>query len=681
MTDEELMTYLHSGISIKKFLWKQRKNVLQRIVSTLENYLKKGRVHFLESSWKNGHYRIACRDRLSSENLDRFLRHFQDHTYDYLTFVTGDEYYVEEYSLNLLQKVDPVLKEYKKSEEYNEDLVTELVFDQICELTASADYFEQARAYFEPGVILRLLMKNSRYRGDIKIYERRLKEITELEEALPDKIPERIIDLYPNARSIKRHFILHLGPTNSGKTGQSIEAMKQAKSGIYLAPLRLLAYEQYDSLNRSGVPCTLKTGEEESVVPGAFHQASTIEMMEISEFYDVAVIDEGQMISDYERGSAWTEAILGVYAPEVHICAAMHAKKTLIRLIELCGDTYEIVLHERQTPLEIENQTFSFPQDVRQGDALVVFSRKDVHAVAAEIREMGWKCSIIYGALPYDVRHDEARKFNTGENSVVVATDAIGMGLNMPIKRIVFLKMSKFDGVEIRELNASETQQIAGRAGRRGLFDIGYVATAEKPAMLKKLMNETPQDPENVYLGFPRRLVDLNGKLSKIMEIWDRMQVQDGFEKAPIDREMALAKKLEKITDEKLLIYQFVTIPFDEEDEDLLDIWEDLFRRVLNQQSTDLLESADFFDLSPSDDLEQMEKAYRILDLIYYSCKRFGTDEEANKIMSMKGVLSAKIIKLLEKQEFSVRTCRRCGRKLTWDYPYGICQKCYRRRF
>lgn len=681
MTNEELMDYLSDGKLLKRVLWKQRKTVLQRIVSTLENYLKRSRIHFLESSWKNGSYRIACRDRLTPDNLDRFVTHFQNHTYDYLTFVTGDEYYVEYFSLNLLQKTDPVLKEHKKSSDYDEALITEILFEKICDLTASADYFEQARAYFEPRIILGLLMKNGRYRSDIKIYERRIREITEIEEAIPDKIPERIIDLYPKARSIQRHFILHLGPTNSGKTWQAIEAMKNAKSGIYLAPLRLLAFEQYDSLNRNGVPCTLKTGEEEAVIAGANHQASTIEMMEINEFYDVAVIDEGQMLADYERGSAWTEAVLGVYAPEVHICAAMHAKEILIRLIELCGDTYEIVLHERQTPLEIQNETFSFPEDVQQGDALVVFSRKDVHAVAAEIREIGWKCSIIYGALPYDVRHDEARKFNQGENAVVVATDAIGMGLNMPIKRIVFLKMSKFDGMEIRELTASETQQIAGRAGRRGLFDIGYVATAEKPSFLRKLMNEKPEAPTSVYLGFPKRLVELNGKLSKIMEIWDRMQVQDGFEKAPIEREMALAAKLEKVTEDKNLIYQFVTIPFDEEDDDLLDIWEDLFRRVLNQSPDNLLDSADFFDLRPSDNLEQMEKAYRILDLIYYSCKRFGTEEEASKILSMKGVLSSKIIKLLEKQEFSVRTCRRCGKKLSWDYPYGICQKCHRRRF
>ena len=108
--------------------------------------------------------------------------------------------------------------------------------------------------------------------------------------------------MYPAARSRKRRFILHIGPTNSGKTYEAIEALKKADSGIYLGPLRLLAYEQYTRLNRDGIPCNLVTGEEEAFIPFAQHRASTVEMLPLDEEYDCAVIDEAQMVGDSSRG-------------------------------------------------------------------------------------------------------------------------------------------------------------------------------------------------------------------------------------------------------------------------------------------------------------------------------------------------------------------------------------------
>ena len=116
---------------------------------------------------------------------------------------------------------------------------------------------------------------------------------------------------------------------------------------------------------------------------------------------------------------------------------------------------------------------------------------------------MGKTCSIIYGALPYDVRYEEARKFREGETDIVVATDAIGMGLNMPVRRIVFLQTDKFDGYERRELYPAEIQQIAGRAGRYGIFDEGYVNTLyDAPLIEEALRMELPQDTEAV-VAFP----------------------------------------------------------------------------------------------------------------------------------------------------------------------------------
>ena len=127
-------------------------------------------------------------------------------------------------------------------------------------------------------------------------------------------------DEYPEARAMDRHFILHLGGTNTGKTYAGFQRLKQARTGVYLAPLRLLALEAQEVLLDAGIDCSLTTGEEEDRRAGDTHVAATAEKLDLKQPYEVAVIDECQMIADRQRGYAWTRAILGVLAPEVHLC-------------------------------------------------------------------------------------------------------------------------------------------------------------------------------------------------------------------------------------------------------------------------------------------------------------------------------------------------------------------------
>ena len=139
-------------------------------------------------------------------------------------------------------------------------------------------------------------------------------------------------DEYPEARAMARHFVLHLGGTNTGKTYAGFQRLQQAATGVYLAPLRLLALEAQEVLLDAGVDCSLTTGEEEDCREGDTHVAATAEKLNLKQPYEVAVIDECQMIADRQRGYAWTRAILGVQAPEVHLCAAPEAKDLLVRL-------------------------------------------------------------------------------------------------------------------------------------------------------------------------------------------------------------------------------------------------------------------------------------------------------------------------------------------------------------
>lgn len=495
-----------------------------------------------------------------------------------------------------------------------------------------------------------------------------------LMENILKEIPANPIDLYPKTRERSRHFILHVGPTNSGKTYEAFEEFKKADSAIYLAPLRLLAYEVYEKCNRANVPCDMVTGEEALRIPGASHQASTIEMLSVNTEYELAVIDEAQMIEDPERGGAWTRAILGVNAPRIHLCLAPYAKELMIRLIEECHDTYEVIEHKRQTPLEMEGEHFSFPDDVRENDALIVFSKRLVLACAAILQQQGINCSVIYGSLPYDVRTREVERFLSGENKIVVATDAIGMGMNLPIKRVVFLETDKYDGDTRRPLNAKEIQQIAGRAGRRGQFDIGlYTAQYEKREIREGLESVVPQLTRAV-LKFPEELLALDGLLSETLIQWDKMENPGLYGKSKIQREITLCKKLEKITDDKELIYKFLTIPFNERNPDLYALWIRLFESEVDGFGTPLMEYLP--EVKERDTLSSLEIKHQICDLANFYTTRFGVEEDLAIILARKRQISDRMAKMLAEQNLPIRRCESCGKELAWNNPYRLCNKC-----
>ncbi|MBQ3972558.1 MAG: hypothetical protein II628_00160, partial [Lachnospiraceae bacterium] len=334
------------------------------------------------------------------------------------------------------------------------------------------------------------------------------------------EIPSRYVDLYPAARRMKRHFILHIGPTNSGKTHDAVEDLMKAENGIYLGPLRLLAAEMFERMNREGCSCSLVTGEEECQVEGAAHQSSTIEMADLRKWYHTAVIDEAQMISDPDRGGAWAAAIMGLCASRIHVCTAPEGEGCLTKIIEECGDDFEIIRHSRMTPLVFEEKAFRFPEDVMDGDALIVFSRLKVHGVAAQLKKRKVECSIIYGALPYDVRLGQAERFCRGQAKVVVATDAIGMGMNLPIRRVVLLETEKFDGVCRRNLTEQEIRQITGRAGRYGIYDAGYAAAAEDTEMVKKALEKTAAYALQPVIGFPETILSVDASILDLIRKW-----------------------------------------------------------------------------------------------------------------------------------------------------------------
>jgi ATP-dependent RNA helicase SUPV3L1/SUV3 len=287
--------------------------------------------------------------------------------------------------------------------------------------------------------------------------------------------------LYPLARSLNRKLYFFVGPTNSGKTYQAMSELKNADCGIYLAPLRLLALEGYESLKKENINATLITGEEQILDEEAAYVCSTIEMVDFNMDVDVAIIDEVQMLEDIDRGWAWVNAIIGTPAKKVIMTGSVNALDAIKAIASYLDEELEIVRFKRKNPLELLEKPILL-RDLQAGTALIAFSRKDVLMYKQKLQKYH-KVSVIYGNLSPEVRRDEARRFRHGESDILIATDAIAMGLNLPIKTILFTTCEKFDGVQRRLISPNEIIQIAGRAGRYGHHEKGYIGATSKKTL------------------------------------------------------------------------------------------------------------------------------------------------------------------------------------------------------
>ncbi|KAL2204617.1 ATP-dependent RNA helicase SUV3 precursor [Sarocladium strictum] len=302
------------------------------------------------------------------------------------------------------------------------------------------------------------------------IRQRHDKEIDKKQQELVDfRYPH---EWFPATRALQRTIHVHVGPTNSGKTYQALKALENAKTGFYAGPLRLLATETYHRLIAKGKKCALITGEEIQVPDDSdvYFKSCTVEMVPLNQPVDVCVIDEIQMLEDDTRGTAWTTALLGVQAKEVHVCGEERAVNIVKALCASVGDKCIIHRYERLSPLEtMESAINGDYSKLQKGDAVVAFNRMTLHALKRNIEaSTGRRCAIVYGSLPPEVRVQQAALFNDPDNDYdfIAASDAIGMGLNLEIRRVVMESVTKFDGNQNRTLTIPEMKQIGGRAGR-----------------------------------------------------------------------------------------------------------------------------------------------------------------------------------------------------------------------
>lgn len=648
--------------------WKEWKveNNLPKLMENVAQDAATKLINAAKECYKHDALYLYC-NPLGENNLETFLM-YQSCEIDYLLETTG----LFDSGLLSAYLMDEFYKKYGE-EFHNKDDAK----DEIENLVNEYDFivYDAIEKEFTEENVIKLLQENPHYKNIFMSAKKRRELQMRIRSEIDYALPKNVAELYD--RPFKRHFILHAGPTNSGKTYRAIQDLKESGNGVYLAPLRLLAYEMYERMTESNIPCNMITGEEAIAVDDAEVSSMTIEMLDLEKIYEVAVIDEAQMITDKDRGAAWSSAILGVNAKTVHVCMAPNAENLIIGLINLCGDAFEVEHCERLTKLLPAPAGFHFPENVQKGDALIVFSKKNVHACASELQSKGFKCSIIYGNLPYEVRHNELKRFENGETNVLVSTDAIGMGINVPIKRIVFLETEKFDGTSRRGLLSDEVKQIAGRAGRYGIYDVGYYTSEYNRKLITKKYNSPSVTLERAYIGFPESLITLPFDLSKIINEWKKSVPDDLFLIAPMETQIQLIDRYEQICKDKRLLYNISKIPVKVDDPQMITAMDHVVLNLRDGKKIKLDELYKHQNFECMDKVYQLEQVYSYLDLMYNCISRFGEKEDLGFIIDEKKQVCERIAILLKEKKLEARTCRECKRKLPWNYPYNLCQECY----
>jgi ATP-dependent RNA helicase SUPV3L1/SUV3 len=266
-----------------------------------------------------------------------------------------------------------------------------------------------------------------------------------------------------NAPEARGRVLAVLGPTNTGKTHLAVERLLAHRSGVIGLPLRLLAREIYDRIVAERGPrhVALVTGEEK-IVPTAPHWfVCTVESMPLDRGFDFVAVDEVQLVADAERGHVFTERLL--YARGLSETMFLGAE-TVKGLIRRLAPEAEFVQRSRLSELH-----YAGPKKLSRlprRSAIVAFSAQDVYAIAELVRRQRGGAAVVLGALSPRTRNAQVALYQNREVDFLVATDAIGMGLNMDVDHVAFAGLRKFDGRAPRNLTPAEVGQIAGRAGR-----------------------------------------------------------------------------------------------------------------------------------------------------------------------------------------------------------------------
>ncbi len=303
-----------------------------------------------------------------------------------------------------------------------------------------------------------------------------------------------------------KKIVALLGPTNTGKTFVAIEKMLEFSSGIFGLPLRLLAREVYEKCVKKvgDEKVALITGEEKIIPSTANYFICTVESMPKNKDVDFVAIDEIQMCADRERGHVFTERLLESRGKKLTMFLG---SQIMENIIDELVDGVEFQKKERFSKL-----TYTGIKKISRLDrkvAIIAFSIEEVYAIAELVRRQKGGAAVIMGSLSPKTRNSQVGLYQSGDVDYLIATDAIGMGLNMDINEIYFSNLKKFDGKKTRRLNLIEMSQIAGRAGRFK-NDGGFGTTGDS----ENLNSDEIEKIEKHQLPYTKSIYWRNSKLN-----------------------------------------------------------------------------------------------------------------------------------------------------------------------
>jgi len=311
-----------------------------------------------------------------------------------------------------------------------------------------------------------------------------------------------------------------LGPTNTGKTFLAIETMLSFQSGMIGFPLRLLAREVYDKIIKKIDPSkvALITGEEKIIPINAKYFLCTVESMPIDKNLEFVGVDEIQMCNDNERGHIFTDRLLNLRGEKLTM---LMGSNTIRPIIQKLDDDIEFINKERFSKLSFGGHKKI--SRIERKSAIIAFSAEEVYAIAELIRRQKGGAAIVMGSLSPKTRNAQVSLYQSGDVDYLVATDAIGMGINMDLDQVFFSNIKKFDGKKLRRLNISEIGQIAGRAGRYlndGSFGITGECSEINPEEIEAL--EQHKFPEIHQIFWRNSNLNFSSKLNLIKSLEKR---------------------------------------------------------------------------------------------------------------------------------------------------------------
>jgi hypothetical protein len=563
----------------------------------------------------------------------------------------------------------------------------------------------QNAIFYEHG----LLGFNSEYNSIIDEWNENLIDKERAKDLL-EKVPD-LKDLYYKARKKKRDVIFYAGETNSGKTYSAFNDLVTHKKGVYLSPLRLLALEGQEEIIKRGFPCSYLTGEESDIQDGANFICSTIEMLDIQEEYDCAIIDEIQMIANIDRGTGWLEALIGVNASTVILTGTKAALPIVQKICDYTNDNLTVVTLEKKTRLVIDNRDIHVTT-VPDNSAIIAFSKKEIHRIKGLIDQ---PTAIIYGSLSPEVRRQEAEKFRSGEAKVLISTDAIGMGLNLPIEHIYFSGIEKYNGVDFSKIKEEEVLQISGRAGRYKLFDegkVGFIDTDNdfvdrRSAMsyLKQVIDKKiSRDVEYARLSITRNMFYI---LSDLLDNYDLKRISRFFFKfmqEKVDQDFITVTIPTDFYDRLDLVDELVTSFEEGMNEDVVSFEDKLnllflpldvskksyeaksvIKAFLNRKYLEKDKKVNLMpklsiSLLPNSllGIEQLEKNVHLCDLLHnLDLKYPDYSLSVLNYASQKDLYQDAMIKIINHEDFSAN-CRKCEAPIEIGM-HSICESCFKK--